>query len=102
MAAGVSTVRAAFWLQGRAALRGGILPKLARHQLNHHLLEVLAVHIIDKNILPPVAPVLGMPNGAWMLQAHRARHGLRMTNSPATARTLNGLAGRASHRSDAH
>ena len=57
--------------------------------------KVRAVHIMDKDVLPPVAPVHHVVNGARILPSHRARHGPEMTNSPAPSSRMNRL--RAGH-----
>src|ERR1039458_1857633 len=44
--------------------------------------EVLAIDIINKNVLPAVAPVYGVVDGARILHSHRARHTRKFTNDP--------------------
>jgi hypothetical protein len=57
------------------------------------LATILAVSLIHKNGLPPVAPIHHMVNGARILHSHRARHERKVTNRPATSSTMNKLAG---------
>ena len=54
--------------------------------------KILAVNV-NKNVLPPVAPIHHVVNGARILDSHRARHERKVTNRPATSSAMNNLTG---------
>jgi hypothetical protein len=67
-------------------LKTGLLARLGQG-----LEEILAIHIVQENVVPAVTPAHDMVNGARVLNSELARHGLTITEIQRTVKNQNAL-----------